>query len=100
MDVNIKKNSKEFPETRKRIKKEFLIPFRNHLMNRPIRILAIAGSLRGGSYSTLAAKMALDLSKNYGAVTNFLIFVTQSCLSMIQMIVLRTLIYYLCSRYE
>ena len=69
MDVNIKKNSKEseaFPETRK------TIPFRNHLMNRPIRILAVAGSLRGGSYSTLAAKRALDLSKNYGAVTNFL----------------------------
>ena len=72
MDVNIKKNSTEFPETRKTIKKEFLIHFRNNLMNRPIRILAVAGSLREGSYSTLAAKMALNLSKNYGAVTNFL----------------------------
>jgi len=41
-------------------------------MNRPIRILAVAGSLREGSYSTFAAKMALDLSKNYGAVTNVL----------------------------
>ena len=41
-------------------------------MNRPIRILAVAGSLREGSYSTLAAKMVLDLSKNHGAVTNFL----------------------------
>src|SRR5215831_4777617 len=41
-------------------------------MNRPIRILAVGSSLREGSYSTLAAKMALDLSnKNYGAVTNF-----------------------------
>ena len=69
MDVNSKKNSKEsetFPETRK------TIPFRNHLMYRPIRILAVGSSLREGSYSTLAAKMALDLSKNYGAVTNFL----------------------------
>jgi NAD(P)H-dependent FMN reductase len=69
VDVNSKKNSKEsatFPETRK------TIPFRNHLMNRPIRILAVGSSLREGSYSTLAAKMALDLSKNYGAVTNFL----------------------------
>ena len=72
MDVNIEKNSKEFPETRKRMKKEFLTPFRNQLMNRPIRILAVASSLREGSYSTLAAKMVLDLSKNYGAVTNFL----------------------------
>ncbi|HYA82988.1 MAG TPA: NADPH-dependent FMN reductase [Candidatus Bathyarchaeia archaeon] len=72
MDVNIKKNSTEFPETRETIKKEFLIPFGNHLMNRPIRILAVAGSLREGSYSTLGAKMALNLSKNYGAVTNFL----------------------------
>ncbi len=54
-------------------KKEFLIPFRNHVMDRPIRILAVGSSLREGSYSTLAAKMALDLSnKNYGAVTNFL----------------------------
>ena len=72
MNVNSKKNSKEFPETQKAIKKEFLIPFRNHLMNRPIRILAVAGSLRESSYSTLAAKMALDLSENYGAVTTFL----------------------------
>ena len=76
MDVNSKKNSKEleaqFPETQKTIKKEFLIPFRNRQMNRPIRILAVAGSLREGSYSALAAKMVLDLSKNYGAVTNFL----------------------------
>jgi FMN reductase len=67
VDVNSKKNSKE-SET---------IPFRNHLsrnhlMNRPIRILAVGSSLREGSYSTLAAKLALDLSKNYGAVTNFL----------------------------
>jgi hypothetical protein len=70
VDVNSKKNSKEleaqFPETRK------TIPFRNHLMNRPIRILAVGSSLREGSYSTLAARMALDLSMNYGAVTNFL----------------------------
>ncbi|MGA9154456.1 MAG: NAD(P)H-dependent oxidoreductase [Candidatus Nitrosopolaris sp.] len=72
MNVNSEKNSKEFPDTRKTIKKEFLIPFRNHLMNRPIRILAVAGSLREGSYSTLATKMVLDLSKNHGAVTNFL----------------------------
>jgi NAD(P)H-dependent FMN reductase len=41
-------------------------------MNRPIRIWAVAGSLREGWYTTLAAKMALDLSKNYDAVTNFL----------------------------
>ncbi|HYA82776.1 MAG TPA: hypothetical protein VEH06_04915, partial [Candidatus Bathyarchaeia archaeon] len=68
MDVNSKKNSKEetFPETRK------TIPFRNHLMNRPITILAVGSSLREGSYSTLSAKMTLDLSKNFGAVTNFL----------------------------
>jgi len=70
VDVNSKKNSKElkaqFPEARK------TIPFRDHLMNRPIRILAVGSSLREGSYSTLSAKMALDLSKNYGAVTNFL----------------------------
>ena len=37
-----------------------------------IRILAVGSSLREGSYSTSAAKMTLDLSKNYGAVTNFL----------------------------
>ena len=50
-----------------------LIPFRNYVMNRPIRILAIGGSMREGSHSTLAAKMVLYLSnKNYGAVTNFL----------------------------
>jgi hypothetical protein len=73
VDVNIKKNSTAFPETRKTIKKEFLIPFRNHLMNRPIRILAVAGSLREGSYSTLAAKMALNLSKNYGALLHKLL---------------------------
>jgi len=66
VDVNTKELMAQFPETRK------TIPFRNRLMNRPIRILAMAGSLREGSYSTLAAKMALDLSKNYGAVTNFL----------------------------
>ena len=69
MNVNSKNNSKEFPETQNAIKKEFLIPFRNHLMDRPIRILAVAGSLREGSYSTLAAKMVLDLSENHGAVT-------------------------------
>jgi FMN reductase len=34
--------------------------------------LAVGSSLREGSYSTLVAKMTLDLSKNYGAVTNFL----------------------------
>jgi NAD(P)H-dependent FMN reductase len=77
VDVNSKKNSKELeiqlPETRKTTRDEFLIPFRNHGMNRPIRILAVGSSLREGSYSTLAAKMALDLSnKNYGAETNFL----------------------------
>jgi NAD(P)H-dependent FMN reductase len=69
VDVSSKTNSKEseaFPETLK------TIPFRNHLMNRPIRILAVGSSLREGSFSTLAAKLALDLSKNYGAVTNFL----------------------------
>ena len=66
MDVNTKELEAQFLETRK------TITFRNRLMNRPIRILAVAGSLREGSYSTLAAKMALDLSnKNYGAVTNF-----------------------------
>ncbi|MGA9152828.1 MAG: NAD(P)H-dependent oxidoreductase, partial [Candidatus Nitrosopolaris sp.] len=47
-------------------------PNNGNVMNRPIRILAVAGSLREGSYSTLAAKMVLDLSKNHGAVTNFL----------------------------
>jgi NAD(P)H-dependent FMN reductase len=74
MDVNSIKNSKEL-ETQLSEKsittwKEFLFPFRNH---GHIRILAVGSGLREGSYSTFAAKMALDLSnKNYGAVTNFL----------------------------
>ena len=74
MDVNSIKNSKEL-ETQLSEKsittwKEFLFPFRNH---GHIRILAVGSSLREGSYSTFAARMALDLSnKNYGAVTNFL----------------------------
>jgi FMN reductase len=75
VDGNNKKNSKElegqFPETQKTT--AFLVPFRNYVMNRPIRILAIGSSQRKGSYSTLAAKMALDLSNsNYGAETSFL----------------------------
>jgi len=57
VDVNTKELEAQFPETRK------TIPVRNHLMNRSIRILAVASSLREGSYSTLAPKMA---------VTNFL----------------------------
>jgi FMN reductase len=74
VDIN-SKNPKELEAQFVEIRKT--IPFRthlsrNHLMNRPIRILAVGSSLREGSYSTLAAKMVLDLSKNYGAVTNFL----------------------------
>jgi NAD(P)H-dependent FMN reductase len=73
VDVNRIKDFKGFEtqlsEKRVMICKEFLIPFRNH---GHIRILAVGSSLREGSYSTLAAKMALDLSKNYGAETNFL----------------------------
>ncbi|HET7149628.1 MAG TPA: NAD(P)H-dependent oxidoreductase [Candidatus Nitrosopolaris sp.] len=39
-------------------------------MNRPIRIVGIGSSMREGSFSTLAVKMVLDLSKNkYGAET-------------------------------
>jgi NAD(P)H-dependent FMN reductase len=73
VDVKSIKNSKverQLSEKRVMTWKEFLIPFRSH---GHIRILAVGSSLREGSYSTLAAKVALDLSnKNYGAVTNFL----------------------------
>ena len=43
----------------------------NYGMNRPIRIVGVGGSMREGSFSTIAVKMVLDLSKNnYGAETN------------------------------
>src|SRR5438128_10815771 len=42
-------------------------------MKRPIRIVGIGSSMRKNSYSTLAVKMVLDLSKkNYNAETNLL----------------------------
>ena len=42
-------------------------------MKRPIRIVGIGSSMRKHSYSTLAVKMVLDLSrKNYDAETNLL----------------------------
>jgi azobenzene reductase len=45
---------------------------RNYKMNRPIRILAVGSSMRENSYSTLAAKLVLQLSKNYGTETKLL----------------------------
>lgn len=43
----------------------------NYGMNRPIRIVGVGGSMREGSFSTIAVKKVLDLSKNnYGAETN------------------------------
>jgi azobenzene reductase len=49
-----------------------LSDFRNYKMNRPIRILAVGSSMRENSYSTLAAKLVLQLSKNYGTETKLL----------------------------
>jgi hypothetical protein len=44
---------------------------RNYGVNRRIRIVGVGGSIREGSFSTLAVKMVLDLSKNnYCAETN------------------------------
>ena len=46
---------------------------RKYRMKRPIRIVGIGSSMREHSYSTLAVKMVLDLSKkNYDAETNLL----------------------------
>lgn len=46
---------------------------RKYRMKRPIRIVGIGSSMRKHSYSTLAVKMVLDLSKNnYDAETNLL----------------------------
>ena len=43
----------------------------NYGMNRRVRIVGVGGSMREGSFTTLAVKMVLDLSKNnYGAETN------------------------------
>jgi NAD(P)H-dependent FMN reductase len=50
---------------------ESLNSFRNYGKSRRIRIVGVGGSMREGSFSTLAVKMVLDLSKNnYGAETN------------------------------
>ena len=52
---------------------EFSNISRKYRMKRPIRILGIGSSMRKHSYSTLAVKMVLDLSKkNYDAETNLL----------------------------
>ncbi|MDQ6668522.1 MAG: NAD(P)H-dependent oxidoreductase, partial [Thermoproteota archaeon] len=45
--------------------------FGHNGMNRRLRIVGVGGSMREGSFSTLAVKMVLDLSRNnYGAETN------------------------------
>lgn len=50
---------------------ESLNSFGNYGKSRRIRIVGVGGSMREGSFSTLAVKMVLDLSKNnYGAETN------------------------------
>lgn len=50
-----------------------LTPSDSLRMSRPIRILGVGSSTRERSYSTLAAKLVLDLaSENYGAETNLL----------------------------
>lgn len=49
---------------------ESLNSFGNYGKSRRIRIVGVGGSMREGSFSTLAVKMVLDLSKNnYGAET-------------------------------
>jgi len=50
-----------------------LTPSDNQGMDRPVRILGVGSSTRESSYSTLAAKLVLDLAnKNYRAETNLL----------------------------
>jgi FMN reductase len=59
--------------SRMQMQKTRLPGFRNYKMNRPIRILAVGSSMRENSFSTLAAKLVLQLSnKNYGAETRLL----------------------------
>lgn len=78
--VNIigKYDSKELEEERSnssriQMQKTSLSGFRNYKINRPIRILAVGSSMRENSFSTLAAKLVLQLSnKNYGAETRLL----------------------------
>ena len=77
--VNIisKYDSKELEEegnnsSRIQMQRTGLSDFRNYKMNRPIRILAVGSSMRENSYGTLAAKLVLQLSKNYGTETKLL----------------------------
>ncbi len=78
MDINSKTNveglhtnDNQIIETISRNESLNSYSFQNYGMNRHIRIVGVGGSMREGSFSTLAVKMVLDLSKNnYGAETN------------------------------
>jgi hypothetical protein len=66
--------------------------FGNYGMNRRIRMVGVGSSMREGSFSTLAVKMVLDLSKNdYGAQTYLIDLRQTNILSIIQMIVPTTI---------
>jgi NAD(P)H-dependent FMN reductase len=76
MDSNSDTNSERFDTNdNQRIetisRNDSLHSLGNYGMNRHIRIVGVGGSVREGSFSTLALKVVLDLSKNnYGAETN------------------------------
>jgi azobenzene reductase len=77
VNITSKYDSKELAEERSnssriQMQNTVLSGFRNHNMTRPIRILAVGSSMRENSYSTLAAKLVLQLSKNYGTETRLL----------------------------
>lgn len=78
MNVISKYDSKELEEERSnssriQMQNTVLSGFRNYKMNRPIRIFAVGSSMRENSFSTLTAKLVLQLSnKNYGAETRLL----------------------------
>ncbi len=80
MNLNSNNNSKDFemdieknmrkqnPDEKKR-----LMSFREYKLDRPIKILAVGSSMRENSYSTLTAKIVLELStKLYRAQTELL----------------------------